>query len=244
VTAGHAPAARAEEILDELRAQADPKNVEGMERYGISAEGTLGVSMPTIRTAARDLKREAGRGDAAEAYRHELAGELWGSGVHEARILAALVDVPSLVTREQMEAWVIEIDSWDVCDQVTSNLFDKTPWAYELTSVWTERDEEFVKRAGFVLMAALAVHDKTGPDESFLEMLPIIERRATDERNFVKKAVNWALRQIGKRSIELNAAAVDVAARLAESEDRAARWVGKDAYRELSSEKTRSRIKR
>jgi 3-methyladenine DNA glycosylase AlkD len=131
-----------------------------------------------------------------------------------------------------------------VCDQVTSNLFDKTPWAYELTSVWTERDEEFVKRAGFVLMAALAVHDKTGPDEAFLEMLTIIESRATDDRNFVKRAVNWALRQIGKRSLELNAAAADVAARLAESEDRAARWVGKDAFRELSDEKTRARIKR
>jgi len=230
----------ADEIIYELEAEANPKNVAGMARYGISTEKILGVPMPTLRDHARDIKHAAGRGD--EADRHALAAELWASGIHEARILAALVDSPALVSVEQMDLWSGEFDSWDVCDQVCSNLFDKTPWAYEKAFEWAGRDEEFVKRAGFVLMAALAVHDKQAEDERFSEMLPVIEAEAGDGRNFVKKAVNWALRQIGKRSIALNAVAIVVAKRLSESDDSARRWVGKDAYKELTSAKVQSRL--
>jgi 3-methyladenine DNA glycosylase AlkD len=231
-----------DEVLHELRAAADPANVEGMVRFGISAEGTLGVSMPVLRDMARDIKRTAGRGEQAEAQRHDLAGELWDSGVHEARILAALVDAPVLVSEEQMETWVAGIDSWDVCDQVCSNLFDETVYAYPKAFEWAGREEEFVKRAGFVLMAMLAVHDKEADDSVFLEMLPVIEARADDGRNFVKKAINWALRQIGKRNRGLNAHAVEVAERLVQSRDPVRRWVGKDAYRELTSKKVLDRL--
>jgi 3-methyladenine DNA glycosylase AlkD len=232
----------AEEILAALEADADPDNVAGMARYGISSEGTLGVSIPALRALARDIKRETGRGTEAEVQRHELAAALWSTEVHEARILAALVDVPSLVTPRQMDDWAGAIDSWDICDQVCSNLFDKTPYAYDKAFEWAEREEEFVKRAGFVLMAVLAVHDKEAPDGRFLEMLTVIEKHASDRRNFVKKAVNWALRQIGKRNVTLHPAATELAARLAESDDKTERWVGKDAYKELTAEKTLERL--
>jgi 3-methyladenine DNA glycosylase AlkD len=232
----------AEEILDRLRTQADPANVEGMARYGISAKGTLGVPVPAVRAIAKQLRAAAGRGDAGLVARHDVAAELWGSGVHEARILAAFVDVPALVDRAQAERWVLDVDSWDVCDQTCSNLFDRTDFAYELAAEWPQRDEEFVRRAGFVMMAALAVHDKAATDEAFLAMLPLIERHSTDERNFVKKAVNWALRQIGKRDLALNRAAIDVAARLSSSEDRTAKWIGRDAERELRSPPVQRRL--
>jgi 3-methyladenine DNA glycosylase AlkD len=195
-----------------------------MARFGIETGKALGVNIPTLRALARDIGRD-----------HVLAEELWASGVHEARVLAALVDDPRLVSEEQMERWVVQLDSWDVCDGVCSTLFDRTPFAYSKAAEWSGRDPEFVKRAGFVLMAALAVHDKQAEDECFLEMLPLIERESHDERNFVKKAVNWALRSIGKRSPALNKEAVAVARRLADAEDSASRWVGKDALRELTS---------
>jgi 3-methyladenine DNA glycosylase AlkD len=232
----------AEAIVTRLRSEADPENVEGMARYGISSEGTLGVPVPVLRDLARDIKRAAGRDGEGRATRHALAEDLWSTGVHEARILAALVDVPALVTHSQMDRWASEIDSWDVCDQTCSNLFDKTEYAYDKAFEWAERDEEFVKRAGFVLMAVLAIHDKEAADARFLEMLPVIEAHAGDERNFVKKAVNWALRQIGKRNAELHAAATDMAERLAASDDRTERWVGKDAHKELTAEKTLERL--
>jgi len=229
----------ADDILAELRSHADSANVAGMARYGISAEGTLGVSMPFLRGVATAVRRE-GRGDPDGL--HALAGELWTSGVHEARILAALVDVPARVTREQMEAWTADFDSWDVCDQVCSNLWDRTAFAYDMAVEWAGREQTFVKRAGFVLMAALAVHDKQAPYEKLAAFLPVVEREAADERNFVKKAVNWALRQIGKRDGDLNAAAVAVALRLRDSDSRAARWVASDALRELRSDAVRARL--
>jgi 3-methyladenine DNA glycosylase AlkD len=167
---------------------------------------------------------------------------LWESGVHEARILASIVDDPSQVTEAQMERWVREFDSWDVCDQVTGNLFDKTPFAYRKAAEWSRREEEFVKRAGFAVMAALAVQDKQASDEALTAFLPLIREQAHDERNFVKKAVNWALRNIGKRNITLNARAIALADELSRSESRAARWIGSDAYRELTSEKVRQRL--
>lgn len=212
-----------------------------MTRYGISPVGTLGVGMPVLRGIARELK-PAAKADPASA--HALAADLWSSGVHEARILASLVDVPSLVTREQADRWVADIDSWDVCDGLCNNLLDETPFAYEKAEEWAEAGPEFVKQAGFVLMCTRAVHDKDASDETFLHFLSIVEREAEDERPPVKKAVNWALRQIGKRNANLNAAAVAVAARLRESGSRAARWVASDALRELRSEAVLARLAR
>jgi 3-methyladenine DNA glycosylase AlkD len=164
--------------------------------------------------------------------------------VHEARILASLLDVPVLVTREQADLWAADLDSWDVCDGLCGNLLDKTPFAYEKAEEWAGAGPEFVKRAGFVLMCALAVHDKKAGDEPFLGFLALVEREASDERPFVKKAVNWALRQIGKRNGYLHAAAVEAGLRLRDSGSRAARWVASDALRELADERTIARLRR
>jgi len=202
-----------------------------MARYGIATERAFGTGMPAVRA----LAKVAGKN-------HELAGALWDSGWHEARILAALVDIPSLVTREQMEAWALDFNSWDLCDQCCSNLFSKTPFAEDMMPAWAGRDEEFVKRAAFALMASLAVHSRTMTDENFIALLPLIELAAADERNFVKKAVNWALRQIGKRSLELHPEAIACAGRLVEMESRSARWIARDALRELHSEATIERV--
>ena len=222
------------EVVRELRAHANPANVAGMARYGINVTtvNAFGVSAPVLQKLARRIGRH-----------HELAAELWNSGLHEARLLAGLVDDPLLVTNRQMEQWVAAFDSWDVCDGICSKLFDKTPLAWAKAVAWSRRKEEFVKRAGFVLMAALAVHDKRAPDSRFLRFLPLIERQATDERNFVRKAVNWALRQIGKRNARLNRAAVAAARRIRKIDSKAARWIAADALRELTSPQTLGRIK-
>jgi 3-methyladenine DNA glycosylase AlkD len=211
-------------VLAELRLHADPANVAGMARYGISTEGTLGVSMPTLRALARRLGKD-----------HELALGLWQSGIHEARVLAALVDEPAKVTEAQMDEWVAGFDSWDVCDQVTANLFDRTPFAYERPQVWSRLEGEFAKRAAFALIAALAVHDRKAPDERFIPFLELIREQADDPRNYVKKAVSWALRQIGKRSARLHPAALALAEELAGRESPSARWIGRDANKELTS---------
>jgi 3-methyladenine DNA glycosylase AlkD len=222
-----------EEILRELKKHANKANVEGMARFGINPKGTLGLSMPTLRTLAKRI-----------GTNHDLAGRLWRSGIHEARILAALIDDPAQVTPAQMESWIKDFDSWDVCDQVCGNLFDRTRFARRKAVVWTKKNPEYERRAGFALMAALAWHDKDAKDEMFLEYLPVIERYAFDERNFVKKAVNWALRNIGKRNLALNKAAVACARRIAKQNSRAARWIAKDALRELMNPKTIARIKK
>lgn len=234
----NAPLPSALELLDRLRAEADPANVAGMARYGISPEGTLGVRIPVLRGIAKELRPAR---KAQPAAVHGLAQELWASGVHEARMLAGFIDIPALVTRDQAESWVLDIDSWDVCDQ-SMGLLASTGFGYELAVSWAARDEEFVKRAGFVIMCALAVHDKTAPDEALLPFLDIIEREADDERTYVKKGVNWALRQIGKRSAMLHTPAVATARRLRQSCSRAARWIGSDALRELESEAVRARL--
>jgi 3-methyladenine DNA glycosylase AlkD len=203
-----------------------------MSRFGINPDRALGVRIPDLRRLAKEIGTD-----------HRLAGALWRTGLHEARILATMIDDPAAVTEEQMESWVGDFDSWDLCDQCCGNLFDKTPFVYEKTIEWADRDEEFVKRAGFALMAWAAVHDKTADDRVFLELLPIIEREADDGRNFVKKAVNWALRQIGKRNRKLHRAAVVAARRLSNRNDSAAAsWTGSDALRELTSESVRSRL--
>jgi 3-methyladenine DNA glycosylase AlkD len=168
---------------------------------------------------------------------------LWESGIHEARILASFVDDPRLVSERQMELWVRDFDSWDVCDQCCSALFDKTPFAYSKAAEWGRREEEFVKRAGFALMAALSVHDKKAADAAFLAFLPIIKKGAADERNFVKKAVNWALRQIGKRNLSLNKAAIRAADEISKMGPKSARWIASDALRELMSAPVKKRLR-
>jgi 3-methyladenine DNA glycosylase AlkD len=225
-------ARRARQILREFEAMGNPANVEGMSRYGIRSASVLGITAPVVRARAKALGRD-----------HELAAALWETGVMEVRILAALTDDPALVTDAQMEAWVREFDSWALCDGVCSVLFDRTPFAVAKTRAWLRRPEEYGRRAGFVLMAALAVHDKAAPDRLFLSFLPLIEKGASDGRNFVKKAVNWALRGIGKRNLALNAAAVEVCRRLVAREESAARWVGRDALAELTSARTLARIR-
>ena len=212
----------APEILAALRAQASAKNVAGMARYGISSAGTLGVPVAEIRR----LARQAGRS-------HELAAELWASGIHEARILATLVEEPARVTPRQMNRWVGDFDSWDVCDQACQNLFRYTPFAWEAAMEWAGARREFVRRAGFALMAGLAVKAKDVPDEAFEALLPLIAAAATDPRNLVKKAVNWALRAIGKRNPRLRRAAIATAEDMRAIDSPAARWIASDALREL-----------
>jgi 3-methyladenine DNA glycosylase AlkD len=211
-------------ILRELRSKSNPKNVQGMAMFGINPENTLGISIPVLRKMAKDIGRN-----------HKLAQELWTSGVHEARLLAGFIDNAVDVTVEQMDSWVKDFDSWDVCDQVCSNLFDKTPFAYAKAKEWSSEKEEFVKRAGFVLMAALAVHDKKADDKMFTQFLPIIKKQATDDRNFVKKAVNWALRQIGKRNATLQKQALKTAEEILAIDNKSAKWIASDAIRELKS---------
>lgn len=223
---------RYEEIIKTLKSHSNPKNVAGMARFGINPKNTLGVSVPVLRKIAK----ESGKN-------HTLAGELWNSGIHEARILASYVEEPTNVTEKQMDEWVADFDSWDVCDQVCSSLFDKTPFAREKIIKWVERKEEFIKRAGFVLMACLAVHDKKLSDDTFLKFLPVIKRESVDERNFVRKAVNWALRQIGKRNKRLNAAAIRTASEIEKIDSKSAKWVAKDALRELKSSAVQKRIR-
>ena len=220
-----------EEILAEIRSQANPDAVAGMAKFGINSNFTYGVAIPTLRKMARRTGRN-----------HHLAEALWASGVHEARILASMVDVPDDVAEEQMDGWAADFDSWDVCDQCCNNLFWKTAFAHAKAAEWSCRKEEFVKRAGFVMMACLAVHDKKAADEDFLKYLPVIAREAVDNRNFVKKAVNWALRQIGKRNQTLNRSALETAERIKAIDSSAARWVATDAIRELTSSDIISRL--
>lgn len=222
---------RSEEIVKKLKSMANPKNVEGMARFGISPENTLGISIPSLRTIAKETGRD-----------HQLAIDLWETGIHEARILAAFIGDPRRVTMTLADKWVKEFDSWDVCDQVCMNLFDKTSFAYEKAIIWSAGKPEFVKRAGFALMASLAIHDKEADDAQFLQFLPAIVKGSSDSRNYVKKAVSWALRQIGKRNIRLYWKAIGAARDIEMSGSKASRWVANDILKELTSQKTRDRI--
>lgn len=233
-------------ILAELRTLGSAKDRAGMARYGINVANAFGVSIYELRKVAKRLGTD-----------HDLALALWSTGNHEARLLACFVDDPDSVTAEQMEAWASDFDSWDLCDQATTSLFDLTKHGWTKAREWATRDAEWVKRGGFTLMAGLAVHDQTAPDGTFVKLLPLIERGAFDDRNFVKKAVNWALRNIGKRNLALNAAAVACAEKIRNTANkkaggerggdtrvRAARWVAADALRELGSQKTLARLER
>ena len=219
------------EILKKMELAANPANVAGMARFGITAKKVYGMSIPTLKKLAREVGKD-----------HALAQELWVTEVLEARILAGLVDEPNRVSERQMERWVKDFDSWAVCDGTCLNLFRKTPFAHRKVREWSSRPEEFVKRGGFTLMACLAVHDKGAPDGTFVAYLPLIQREAVDERNFVKKAVNWALRQIGKRNRRLNRAALKAAEAIQQLDSRSARWIAADALRELRSQAVRRRL--
>jgi 3-methyladenine DNA glycosylase AlkD len=220
-------------VLKRLKAAADPSAAEGMKRFGIHANSALGISVPALRKMAREVGRD-----------HALAQELWESRIHEARILAAFVGVPQVLTERQMETWVTQINSWDICDACCGNLFDKTPFAYRKAVEWGRRREEFVKRAGFVLMAELAVHDKSASDDKFLRFLPLIRRESIDERNFVKKAVNWALRQIGKRNLRLNEAAIAMGQEIRKMRSSSFSFIAANAIGLLTSEAVQNRLQR
>jgi 3-methyladenine DNA glycosylase AlkD len=223
---------RAEDIVTELRSLGDPAAVAGMARFGIRSAKAVGVPTPVLRAIAKRIGRD-----------HPLAQDLWRTGILEARAISTLVGDPKMVTEELMEAWVVDFDSWAVCDAACCNLFDKTKFAWKKALAWSRREEEYVKRAGYTLMAALAVHDKAASDEKFLRFLPAIRRGASDQRNFVKKAVNWALRQIGKRNRKLNRAAILSAREIRAMNLPGARWIAADALRELESEAVRRRLK-
>ena len=222
-----------ESALTWLKRHATKRTLEGMARYGLPSDNALGVSVADIRLLAKRLGKN-----------HELAAALWKTGVYEARMLTSFVDEPDRVTAAQMDRWCRDFDNWGICDTVCFHLFDRTPFAWEKARQWSTSPREFVKRAGFALMASLVVHDKAAPGPRFLAFLPLIEQGAQDERNFVKKAVNWALRCIGKRDLALNAAAIAVSKRLSQSKEASCRWVGKDALRELAGPKVRARLAR
>lgn len=223
----------AAEILKKLEANARPDQLEGMAKYGMVTENRLGVAIPILRKLAKDLGKD-----------HKLALELWKTGIPEARILAGMVDDPAKLTDAQMDAWVKDLNTWDVCDQLCMNLFEKTPLAWKKIHEWSEREEEFVKRAAFSMLACLAWHGKTIEDEKFIKLFPVIIRASTDERNYVKKSVNWALRNIGKRNLEMNKAAIKLAKELQKTDSKPAQWIGSDAVRELASEKLQTKLKK
>ncbi|GAI53353.1 unnamed protein product, partial [marine sediment metagenome] len=209
----------------------NPEAVKGMAKYGINLEKNLGVSIPHLRQIAREIVRN-----------HKLALNLWATGIHDARILAGMIGEPDKISEKQIEQWICEFDSWDVCDEVCMNLFEKLPLAYKKAVEWSSRNEEFVKRAGFTLMARLAVSDKKAEDEKFMEFFPCIKKESADSRNYVKKAVNWALRQIGKRNLNLNKMAVKVGEEIYSLDSKSARWIASDALRELKNEKVLRRL--
>ena len=222
-------------VLKRLESLADPQNAQGMERFGIVTQKTYGISAPVLKAFAKEVKKSA-------ADRHLLALELWETGVYDARAVAFLIDDPKQVTKKQMDLWAADFDNWATVDGTCGYLFCRTPFAHEKAVEWSAKKPEFIKRAGFSLMAYLAVHDKGAPDKRLTDFLPIIEREACDERNFVKKAVNWALRQIGKRNLRLNQLAIDSAKRIKEQNTQPARWIAADALRELQNPKIAARL--
>jgi 3-methyladenine DNA glycosylase AlkD len=220
-----------EVIIKELEELSNPEDVEGMARFGINHMKRYGVRMPELRRIAKNTGKN-----------HELAEKLWNAGYGETRILASLIDDPEKVTEAQMEKWVLDFDSWDVCDQCCMNLFRKTPFAYKKIFEWSRNEHEFVKRAAFTLIAVLAVHDKQAPDDRFEQLFSLIIEESIDNRNYVKKSVNWALRHIGKKNIHLNRRAIEIAEEIHKIDSKSARWIASDALRELKSEKVQKRF--
>jgi 3-methyladenine DNA glycosylase AlkD len=222
-----------ERVVAELRRLGTKRNVEGMARYGIRAAKVFGVSKPKLDALAREIGKN-----------HSLGLALWATGIQDAKILAGLISEPGKVTASQMELWVRDFDNWDTCDGTCCHLFVFAKDAWPKAFAWTKREEEFQKRAGFALAAYLAYRDKSAGDTKHLKFLKVIEREARDERNFVRKAVNWALRNIGKRNPRLNRAAIAAARRLMKKESRAARWIAADGLRELEGDAVQARLRR
>ena len=220
-----------EEIVRELESSSNPEDVAGMARFGINPQKVFGVRIPVLRKIAKDTGKD-----------HFLAQKLWRAGYQETMILACMIEDPKLVTEEQMDFWALEFDTWALCDQCCMKLFYKTPFAYKKVFEWSMREEEFVKRAAFTLIAVLAVHDKKAPDGDFEQFFPIIIRESADNRIYVKKAVNWSLRQIGKRNLNLNKKAIQIAIEIQKIDSKAAKWIAKDALRELQGEKVQERL--
>jgi 3-methyladenine DNA glycosylase AlkD len=218
-------------ILSALRSRGNRVEVKGMARFVIPPQKVLGVPMPALAKRAKQI-----------GHCHQFAEELWSTGIHAARLLAAMIDSPGDVTEIQMEQWAIDFDNWAVVDGCCGKLFDKTPYAYRKAAQWSQRKEEYVKPAAFSLKAWLSAHDKSAPESRFLRFLPIIERAAKDERNVVKKAVNWALRQIGKRNLRLNRAAIETAQAIRLRDSKSAPWIAADAMGELRSDAVQERL--
>ena len=225
------------EVLNKLESLGSAENVAGMERFGIVTTKSFGIKTPLLKKFASDVKKQA-------SDRHALASALWDTGIYDARAVAFLIDDPKQVTQEQMEAWSKDFDNWATVDGTCGYLFCRTPFAYEKAFAWAERKPEFIKRAGFALMAYLAVHDKKADERKLAGFFPVIEKHSDDDRNFVRKAVNWALRQIGKRSLNLNKLAVESAERIKLQNTKSARWISSDALRELKSEKVVTRLRK
>lgn len=224
-----------EEIIAELRSLSDPSKIAVLGRYAIKTPDALGIPAPDLKVFAREVKKLV-------ADRHRTALDLWETGIYDARAIAFLIDDPKEVTQKQMDDWATDFDNWATVDGACGYLFCRTPFAYEKAFEWVAREAEFEKRAGFSMMAYLAVHDKKAPNEKLAAFLPVIEKYSDDDRNFVKKAVNWALRQIGKRNLELNQLAIEAAKRIKTQNNRSARWIAADALRELTSETTKERL--
>jgi 3-methyladenine DNA glycosylase AlkD len=218
-------------IIKELKSLRNPRNIEGMARYGLNSPKTLGLCMPDLMRIAKETGRN-----------HELAQRLWRSGIYEARVLAFMIDDWRQVTEQQMERWAKDFDNWGIVDGCCGHLFDRTPYAYKKAVEWSKRKEEFVKRAGFTMMATLTVHDKKAEDEKMLRFLPLIVKGSTDERKYVSKSINWALRQIGKRNRALNRKAIETAEQIKKLDSKAARWIASDALRELRGEAVQKRL--
>jgi 3-methyladenine DNA glycosylase AlkD len=223
------------EIIKKLRSLGTPGNVAGMERFGIVTMKSFGITAPILKQYAREVKKQADD-------RHALAQGLWKTGIYDARAVAFLIDDPNQVTKKQMDAWARDFDNWATVDGTCGYLFCRTPFAYEKAFEWAGKKPEFIKRAGFSLMAYLAVHDKKAEDAKLAAFLPVIEKHSDDDRNFVRKAVNWALRQIGKRNLNLNKLAIETAERIELQNAKPARWIAADALRELTSEKVIERL--
>ncbi|MBO6574366.1 MAG: DNA alkylation repair protein [Rhodothermales bacterium] len=222
----------AQEIISHLESLSDEKNVAGMARFGIQGGRVLGISMPVLHALAKEHRKQ-----------HTLALALWDSGIHEARILAVLVADPAQVTRDQAERWAHDLESWDVCDQLCMRLLHRVPFAWDLAQDWCRREHEFVKRAGFVLPAVMSFKNKKVPDQRFLEFFPELLRGASDPRNYVKKAVSWAIREIGKRRPGLHPEALNLCDEILALDTPPARWIARDALRELTSEKVLARVR-
>lgn len=221
----------ANELIKMLKSEASKSVIASQARFGINTEYAIGVTVPKIRKIAKLAGTD-----------HNVAQELWNSKIHEARILACMVDDPKLVTESQMERWVKEINSWDLCDSCCGTLFDKTSYGYAKALEWARRPDEYIKRAGFVLMAYISVHDRVMDDDKITRFIPVIEKESWDDRNFVRKAVNWALREVGKRNARLNRLAIESAERIKMQDSRSARWIASDALRELRSEAVQKRL--